>query len=71
MPYIEEKQTQNIESSPPESLIQRLEGTSVKQGIGLNLGYNINLNLPATSDPAVFNAIFRALKEHLLQSTNE
>jgi hypothetical protein len=39
-------------------------------GLGFNLGYTINLNLPATSDPAVFNAIFRALKEHLLRSTN-
>jgi hypothetical protein len=36
--------------------------------LGLNLGYTINLNLPATSDPAVFNAIFRALKEHLLRA---
>jgi uncharacterized protein DUF5343 len=41
------------------------------QGLGLNLGYTINLNLPATSDPAVFNAIFRALKEHLLKASNE
>ncbi|CAK7040171.1 MAG: hypothetical protein KER_01653 [Kerstersia gyiorum] len=39
------------------------------QGVGLNLGYTINLNLPATSDPAVFNAIFKALKEHLLRSS--
>jgi hypothetical protein len=38
-------------------------------GLGLNLGYTINLNLPATSDVAVFNAIFRALKEHLLKPT--
>lgn len=38
------------------------------QSFGLNLGYTINLNLPATSDPAVFNALFRALKEHLLRS---
>lgn len=36
--------------------------------IGLNLGYTINLNLPATSDQAVFNAIFKSLKEHLLSS---
>lgn len=35
--------------------------------IGLNLGYTINLNLPATTDQAVFNAIFKSLKEHLLQ----
>lgn len=36
---------------------------------GLNLTYTISLNLPATSDQAVFNAIFKSLKEHLL--TNE
>jgi Family of unknown function (DUF5343) len=37
-----------------------------KERLGLNLSYTINLNLPATSDQAVFNAIFRSLKEHLL-----
>ncbi len=36
--------------------------------MGLNLSYTINLNLPATADQAVFNAIFRSLKEHLLSS---
>jgi hypothetical protein len=35
-------------------------------GLGFNLAYTINLNLPATSDQAVFNAIFKSLKEHLL-----
>src|SRR3954463_3412306 len=34
----------------------------------INLAYTINLNLPATSDQAVFNAIFRSLKEHLLSN---
>jgi hypothetical protein len=34
---------------------------------GLRIAYTINLNLPETSDPAVFNAIFKALKEHLLK----
>jgi len=34
---------------------------------GLKLGYTINLHLPATSDVAVFNAIFKSLKEHLLR----
>lgn len=33
----------------------------------LGLSYTINLNLPATSDIAVFNAIFRSLREHLLR----
>lgn len=42
-----------------------------QQGIGLNLGYTINLNLPATSDIAVFNAIFKSLKENLLAPDNE
>jgi hypothetical protein len=38
-----------------------------KQTLGLNLGYTINLNLPATSDPEVFDAIFKSLKQHLLR----
>lgn len=33
---------------------------------GFNLAYTINLNLPASTNPEVFNAIFRSLKEHLL-----
>ncbi len=40
-------------------------------GVGLNLAYTINLNLPATADQAVFNAIFRSLKEHLLSDNEE
>jgi Family of unknown function (DUF5343) len=41
------------------------------EGVGLNLAYTINLNLPATSDIAVFNAIFKSLKENLLKASNE
>jgi hypothetical protein len=33
----------------------------------LGLSYTINLNLPPTSDIAVFNAIFKSLKENLLK----
>lgn len=36
------------------------------QEIGMNLSYTINLNLPPSPDPEVFNAIFKALREHLL-----
>jgi hypothetical protein len=32
----------------------------------MRLAYTINLNLPNTDDIAVFNAIFKALREHLL-----
>lgn len=34
---------------------------------GLNLGYTINLHLPATSDVAVYSAIFKSLRENLLR----
>lgn len=36
--------------------------------LGLNIGYTINLNLPATTDIEVFNAIFKSLKENLLSN---
>lgn len=37
------------------------------ENVELRVGYTINLNLPETSDPEVFNAIFRALRENLLK----
>jgi hypothetical protein len=45
------------------SLGQKPEGE-----VKLNIGYTINLNLPETTNPDVFNAIFRSLKEHLLSN---
>jgi len=36
------------------------------KSIDLKLGYIINLNLPATSDIAVFDAIFKSIRKHLL-----
>lgn len=36
------------------------------QGKSINLAYTINLNLPATKDIEVFNAIFKSLKQHIL-----
>lgn len=36
------------------------------QGKSINLSYTINLNLPATKDIEVFNAIFKSLKQHIL-----
>lgn len=59
------------DSLPPNISQQTPMASPNSQRLGLNLGYTINLNLPATSDPAVFNAIFRALKEHLLKASNE
>jgi hypothetical protein len=54
--------------SPPAIPVGVREPTPTRRGgVGLNLSYTINLNLPATSDIAVFNAIFKSLKENLLK----
>jgi hypothetical protein len=42
-------------------------GTTPEIPAGLSFGHTINLHLPATSDVAVFNAIFKSLREHLLR----
>ncbi len=71
-PVDEKTEKPVTETHPSNTLSQQNHATPLTpQRLGLNLGYNINLNLPATSDPAVFNAIFRALKEHLLKASDE
>jgi hypothetical protein len=37
-----------------------------ENGKKISLSYTINLNLPASKDVEVFNAIFKSLKEHIL-----
>ena len=36
--------------------------------VELKVGYTINLNLPETNDPEVFNSIFKALRDNLLKN---
>ncbi|HUW24789.1 MAG TPA: DUF5343 domain-containing protein [Patescibacteria group bacterium] len=59
------------ETSPPAEVNRRIEPSkpseTPKAPVDLKLGYVINLNLPATSDVAVFDAIFKSLREHLLE----
>jgi hypothetical protein len=60
-----------VEASPvvtPPAPLERPDFGVHRNGqeIGMNLSYTINLNLPPSTDPEVFNAIFKALKEHLL-----
>ncbi|MDN3918845.1 DUF5343 domain-containing protein [Roseateles violae] len=62
------EQPQSTDTRPRALDLQNHQGRNGQ--VGLNLSYTINLNLPATADQAVFNAIFRSLKEHLL-SGNE
>ena len=57
-----ETEAAKIEERAPVSSVQ----LPVIHGKKLNLSYTINLNLPATTDIEVFNAIFKSLKEHLL-----
>jgi hypothetical protein len=66
----------DFNKSPVEEMLEKKEIIQVappanlpidsEKRLGLNLSYTINLNLPATTDQAVFNAIFKSLKEHLL-----
>ncbi len=49
----------NTRTTPP------FEGAD---NIELRVGYTINLNLPETNDPEVFNAIFKALRDNLLRN---
>jgi hypothetical protein len=46
--------------------LERENGGKELEG-GLRLGYTINLNLPATTEIEVFNAIFKSLRENLLR----
>lgn len=60
---------------PKKEKIEKLaDTTSTKQfdkpnslPFDFRLGYTINLNLPPTADIAVYDAIFKSLKEHLLE----
>lgn len=52
----------NSAKAPPEVELVNGETGEIK----LNLAYTINLVLPKTDDVAVFNAIFKSLRENLL-----
>ena len=53
-------ETSNIRTERP------LPNTQEKKEIALgSLQYHINIILPATKDQAVYDAIFKSLKEHL------
>lgn len=57
------------ENSPPKSANsgKTVMANVTGQKIGMNLSYTINLNLPETTNPDVFNAIFKSLRENLLR----
>ena len=55
----------------PASIRDETPGTqppeASSEDVKLALSYTINLNLPESTNPDVFNAIFKALREHLLR----
>lgn len=59
-------------SSEKPSSAQSIDQNTINHAVRkLNLSYTINLNLPATSDQSVFNAIFKSLKDHLLSDQDD
>lgn len=69
MDFSEAVGSRSIPIAPSVAATPQLQGTSAPPlpgNKGINLAYTINLNLPATKDVEVFNAIFKSLKEHIL-----
>ena len=69
---IENEKQANTQNPPINTYIQipvpetNREFTD-KKDVKFQIGYTINLNLPETTNPDVFNAIFKSLKENLLK----
>lgn len=65
----DEQLDEQVDAAERDAPFEKHDGsTSVRtSGAEIGLSYTINLNLPATSDIAVFDAIFKSLKEHLLK----
>ncbi|MBL4717859.1 MAG: DUF5343 domain-containing protein [Erythrobacter sp.] len=61
--------SETMTDSPTTGVRPRLpsEFTEIPKSVGMSFGYNINLNLPATTDAKVYNAIFSALQQTLLK----
>jgi hypothetical protein len=57
---------QDDEKETPPLKTENTERRESKSRLNLGLNYTINLVLPKTDDPAIYNAIFKSLKENLL-----
>lgn len=59
------------ETEPEENVVKKTTGAEVEKTeskkVHLGLNYTINLVLPKTDDPSVYNAIFQSLRENLLK----
>jgi hypothetical protein len=59
-------ETESEESVVKKFIVPEVEKTENKK-VDLGLNYTINLVLPKTDDPSVYNAIFQSLRENLLK----
>lgn len=50
-----------------EKIIEELSSKSAIKHSSVGLHYNIQIHLPATKDIEVYNAIFKSLKDHLIE----
>ena len=55
------------EPPPRRETHEEEERTTKTKRPATNLHYNIQIHLPATKDIEVYNAIFKSLKEHLIE----
>lgn len=62
--FVIQKQTKTEAEIEP---IKTLEKEQVIKATSLGLHYNIQIHLPATKDVEVYNAIFKSLKDHLIE----
>jgi hypothetical protein len=64
---VEKKEQKDVNQSTANEINKAsTEPTQKDKSISPTLHYNIQIHLPESRDPAVFDAIFRSLKEHLL-----
>jgi len=59
----------SIRTSEDEKKVE--EKKTFRSETALGISYTINLNLPATTEIEVFNAIFKSLREHILSHDDE
>lgn len=61
------KQQKQIKAEAEIEPIKTPEQEPIVKATSLGLHYNIQIHLPATKDVEVYNAIFKSLKDHLIE----
>jgi hypothetical protein len=62
----EKESESNIDNKPDKTVDPPGGQEYQKKKINLGLNYTINLVLPKTDDPAIYDAIFKSLRDNLL-----